>query len=195
MSLGGFLPHKRKQPRLFGLGCRPSDAIAAGVYKQVVLSVIIVNSSKYLESTRVITYIDGFNLYFGLKSQNWERYLWLDVQALSKNLLRPDQTLAHTKYFTARISAPPDKVKRQNTYLDAIGTLQNTTVRFGHYLNAPRSCRNCGYVYNAPQEKMTDVSIAVELLEDAFKDAFDTALLMTPTPACSACASRLIDTP
>ena len=40
---------------------------------------------------RVITYIDGFNLYFGLKSQGWERFLWLDVQALSRNLLKPDQ--------------------------------------------------------------------------------------------------------
>jgi len=39
---------------------------------------------------RVITYIDGFNLYFGLKSQGWERFLWLDVQALSRNLLKPD---------------------------------------------------------------------------------------------------------
>jgi len=39
---------------------------------------------------RAITYIDGFNLYFGLKSQGWERFLWLDVQALSRNLLKPD---------------------------------------------------------------------------------------------------------
>ena len=29
---------------------------------------------------RVVTYIDGFNLYFGLRSQGWERFLWLDVQ-------------------------------------------------------------------------------------------------------------------
>jgi uncharacterized LabA/DUF88 family protein len=129
--------------------------------------------------TRVITYIDGFNLYFGLKSQQWERYLWLDVQALSQNLLRPDQTLVHTKYFTARISSPPDKVKRQSTYIDAIGTLQSTTVRYGHYLTTPRTCRNCGFVYNAPQEKMTDVNIAVELLQDAFLDAFDTAILIS----------------
>ena len=41
----------------------------------------------------VITYIDGFNLYFGLKSERWERYLWLNVQALAENLLKPDQSL------------------------------------------------------------------------------------------------------
>jgi uncharacterized LabA/DUF88 family protein len=60
---------------------------------------------------RVIAYIDGFNLYFGLKSSRWDRYLWLNVQNLAGNLLKPDQTLIHTKYFTARVSSPADKVK------------------------------------------------------------------------------------
>ena len=59
-------------------------------------------------SNRVITYIDGFNLYFGLQSQGWERFLWLDVQALSRNLLKPDQTLARTKYFTSRVALHSD---------------------------------------------------------------------------------------
>src|SRR5437868_3537909 len=118
---------------------------------------------------RVITYIDGFNMYFGLKDQKWDRHLWLDVQALSRNLLKPDQQLVHTKYFTARLSQPPDKAKRQNTYIEAIQTLPDVSIYFGHYLSNPRTCRNCGFVYAAPQEKMTDVNIAVELLQDAFQ--------------------------
>ena len=128
---------------------------------------------------RVITYIDGFNLYYGLKSQGWERYLWLDVQALSRNLLKADQTLVHTKYFTSRIRGLPDKVKRQNTYIEAIQTLTDVSVAFGKYQSNPRTCRKCGFVYEAAQEKMTDVNIAVELLQDAFQDAFDTAVLIS----------------
>jgi uncharacterized LabA/DUF88 family protein len=128
---------------------------------------------------RVISYIDGFNMYYGLKSQNWDRYLWLDVQALSRSLLKSDQTLIYTKYFTARISQPADKVKRQNTYIEAIQTLPDVTVLFGNYMTTPRTCRNCGFVYNVAQEKMTDVNIAVELLQDAFQDAFDTAILIS----------------
>ena len=31
---------------------------------------------------RVNAYIDGFNLYFGLKSKGWRRYYWLDLRAL-----------------------------------------------------------------------------------------------------------------
>src|SRR5258708_33903232 len=128
---------------------------------------------------RVITYIDGFNLYFGLKSKGWERYLWLDVQALSRNLLKADQTLAYTKYFTARVSGEAGRVKRQNTYIEAIQTLPDVGIFFGHYLATPRKCRNCGFSYDVFQEKMTDVNIAVELLKDAFQDAFDVALLMS----------------
>ena len=128
---------------------------------------------------RVITYIDGFNLYFGLKSQGWGRYLWLDVQALSRTLLKPDQKLVATKYFTSRVGSPPDKVKRQNTYIEAIQTLPETSIYFGKYQTNPHTCRRCGYVHDAPQEKMTDVNIAVELLADAFNDAFDEAILIS----------------
>lgn len=52
---------------------------------------------------RVIAYVDGFNLYFGLKNAGFKRYYWLDVMALAGSLLKPGQTLAATHYFTARI--------------------------------------------------------------------------------------------
>ncbi len=56
---------------------------------------------------RVISYIDGFNLYFGLKSARLNRYLWLDLHNLSINLLKKPQQLVKVKYFTARITGPP----------------------------------------------------------------------------------------
>jgi hypothetical protein len=67
----------------------------------------------------------------------------------------------------------------QNTYIDAVQTLQDVNLCLGHYLVTPRECRRCGFIYDAPQEKMTDVNIAVELLGDAFQDVFDTALLIS----------------
>ena len=51
---------------------------------------------------RVIAYIDGFNLYFGLKADHGRKYLWLDLQALVESLLLPDQELQGVRYFTAR---------------------------------------------------------------------------------------------
>jgi len=128
---------------------------------------------------RLISYIDGFNLYYGLKSKGWERFLWLDIQALSRNLLRADQKLVHTKYFTSRINSPADKVKRQTTYLEAVSTLNDTSLYFGKYLTNPHTCRRCGHEHMAASEKMTDVNIAVELFQDAFQNAFDTAVLIS----------------
>ncbi|MCS6861184.1 MAG: hypothetical protein NZT92_12780 [Abditibacteriales bacterium] len=55
---------------------------------------------------RVIAYVDGFNLYFGLRSRGWRRYYWLNLQALALNLLKPSQQLVFTKYFTARDISP-----------------------------------------------------------------------------------------
>ena len=47
---------------------------------------------------RVIAYIDGFNLYYGISDKGWRRYLWLDLAALTRSLLVPGQQLAATKY-------------------------------------------------------------------------------------------------
>jgi uncharacterized LabA/DUF88 family protein len=128
---------------------------------------------------RVITYIDGFNLYFGLKSSRWQRYYWLNLQFLSQNMLHQDQALECVKYFTARIIDPPDKQKRQNTYLEALGTLNEFRIYYGKYQLNPRQCRNCGFEEKVPNEKMTDVQIAVELLADAYQNTFDTAIIIS----------------
>jgi len=131
---------------------------------------------------RVGAFIDGFNLYYGLRTKGWRRYYWLNLQRLAENLLKPDQHLVFTKYFTARISSTPDdphKNKRQATYLDALQTLPEFHLYFGKYFVTQQKCRRCGFVYDVPNEKMTDVNIAVQLLVDAFRDTFDEALLIS----------------
>lgn len=128
---------------------------------------------------RVIAYIDGFNLYFGIRSKGWRRYYWLNPRLLIENLLKSGQQLFLTKYFTARVSHNPGKHKRQATFLEAVGTLPDTQIYYGHYLPKAQKCRCCGAIWESHEEKMTDVNIAVELLNDAYADAFDTALLLS----------------
>ena len=36
--------------------------------------------------SRVILYVDGFNLYFGLRSKGWRKYYWLDLVHLARVL-------------------------------------------------------------------------------------------------------------
>ena len=131
---------------------------------------------------RVIAYVDGFNLYYGIKSMGWKRYYWLDIQALIRSLLKPGQQLVSTKYFTSRVSstpADPHKAKRQGTYLEALGTLPDFRITYGHYLAKPVRCRKCGAVWNSHEEKMTDVNMAVEMITDAYGNRFDTAVLVS----------------
>ena len=95
---------------------------------------------------RVMAYVDGFNLYFGLKDSSFKRYYWLDVSALAQSLLKPGQQLLATHDFTARIRAngrnSADQ-KRQNDYLEALA-LRGVRCQFGHYLQKTRQCRQCG---------------------------------------------------
>ena len=129
---------------------------------------------------RVIVYIDGFNLYYGIRTKRWRRYYWLDVRALSENLLRPGQRLVKVRYFTARISPSSiGRFKRQGAFLEALETRDNLHLHYGHYLAKSRRCSHCGANVIIYEEKMTDVNIAVELLGDAQDDAFDTAVIIS----------------
>ena len=131
---------------------------------------------------RVIVYIDGFNLYYGLRAAGLQRYYWLDLRRLAENLLRPGQTLAAARYFSARVQPDPtnpDKPARQQTYLDALETLPDLRIHYGYFLPKPRSCAARGTQWTTYEEKMTDVNIAVELLGDAQDDAFDTAVIVS----------------
>jgi len=96
---------------------------------------------------RVIAYVDGFNLYFGLKDSQFKKYYWLDLPAMATALLRPDQQLVATHYFTARIRTNgrnADDAKRQTTYIDALAAQSNLTVHEGHYLEKTQRCKTVG---------------------------------------------------
>ena len=128
---------------------------------------------------RVIAYIDGYNLYYGLREKGWRRFYWLNIQAMVRHLLKPDQTLVTTKYFTTIIRRPDDRRKRQAIFLEALQTLDDVQIYYGHFLADTVICRNCGYAYGTFHEKMTDVNISVELMSDAYQDRFDAALLVS----------------
>jgi uncharacterized LabA/DUF88 family protein len=130
--------------------------------------------------SRTIVYVDGFNLYFGLKSKSYKRYYWLDVQKLGENILRGNQNLTMVKYFTADIKTGTEKHRRQQTYLDAlICHCTKLKIIRGHYLIKERQCGKCGHIAQIPEEKKTDVNISSHMLVDAFTDQFDTAFLVS----------------
>jgi len=129
---------------------------------------------------RVVAYIDGFNLYFGLKADHGRMYLWLDLQALVESLLLPEQELRKVCYFTARLRDDPDGARRQSAYLDALASRCWKVVRVeGRFQEKNRSCGSCGARWVGYEEKETDVNIAATLIEDAVDDIYDTALIIS----------------
>jgi uncharacterized LabA/DUF88 family protein len=140
---------------------------------------------------RVFAYIDGFNLYFGLRESGLRHCYWLNLQRLAAGLLRPGQELVGTKYFTARIAGGrsgdeaklkrmlDEKRKRQSDFLEALATLNDFEMFEGHFLSKGVRCRSCQATWRTHEEKMTDVQIATELMDDAFDDRFDMALVVS----------------
>ncbi|MFA9213157.1 MAG: NYN domain-containing protein [Candidatus Methylacidiphilales bacterium] len=127
---------------------------------------------------RVVAYIDGFNLYFGMKEAGLKQCKWLNVKKLILNLLQQNQELIEVKYFTSRVSNNPDKQKRQSTYIDALESI-GVKVIYGNYQDGVQDCKRCGNVWKTAKEKMTDVNIATAIMIDAFKDEYDMAMLIS----------------
>jgi hypothetical protein len=135
---------------------------------------------------RTIVYVDGFNFYYG--EVRGTPYKWLDPVKLFSNLLGAQNNVVAVKYFTARViptARDPDVHVRQDTYLQAIAThCPLVQVHYGHFLRHDVSMEN----FNPPpntvkvwktEEKGSDVNIAVHLLNDAWLNSYDCAVVVS----------------
>ncbi len=132
------------------------------------------STSEKNKTQRVIVYIDGYNLYYGLRESYGSKYKWLDLQALATSILRPNMELVAVKYFTAITKSKDASKQRQEIYLKAL-QLHNDKVEvyLGRFLSKMKTCRSCNVAYRTFEEKKTDVNIACHILNDAYQDKFD----------------------
>lgn len=131
-----------------------------------------------MSNLRVNAYVDGFNLYYGLKSMGWGHFYWNDPFRLIEHLVRPGFELRKVQYFTARVKQPQDKRNRQTAYLDALRAHSRAEIILGQFYDKPRTCHACQARWISHEEKMTDTAIGVNLVADAFIGEFDVALLV-----------------
>ena len=131
-----------------------------------------------LKKERVIVYVDGFNLYFGILESGFLNCKWLNISKLVNNLLQINQKLITIKYFTSRVSNNPEKQKRQTTYIEALESV-GIKIYYGHYQSDATECRHCGNIWPTFHEKMTDVNIATQMMIDAYQDRYDMAMLIS----------------
>ncbi len=129
---------------------------------------------------RSTIYIDGFNLYYGaIKNTRWK---WLNLERFF-TLLRQDDDIQTIKYFTALISG--SHKPNQESYLLALETMPKVEILLGKFKKRTVECRvkHCNYSgtrrFEMPEEKRTDVNIALHMLHDAVSDNCDRFILVS----------------
>ncbi len=128
---------------------------------------------------RVAVYIDGFNLYHALLRFQDNRVKWLDLRALSERLISPQtEKIERIYYFSAYAKWLPGPMSRHEKYVKALAATGITCV-LGHFKHKDRKCIKCGHTWKGHEEKETDVNIGITLLNDAYKNLYDTAYLIT----------------
>ena len=132
-----------------------------------------------MRTERVIAYIDGYNLYFGLLDARLQTSRWLDLHGVCTALLKPRQRLELVRYFTTSVRNDPATARRQAIFIDALRARGGVEIDFGLFLSKPVTCRKCNTQWTKDEEKRTDVNIAVRLLNDAYDDRFDMAMVIS----------------
>jgi len=136
---------------------------------------------------RTNIYIDAFNLYFGALKET--PFRWLNITKLCRVLL-PKNDIKNIKYYTALVKPrknDPNQPIRQQTYLRALKTLPEVTIIYGHFLSheiemplAESIDGKLQYVkVIKTEEKGSDVNIATHLINDAYKNEYDIAVIVS----------------
>ncbi len=135
---------------------------------------------------RTVVYVDGFNFYYG--AVRGTHYKWLDPVALFGKVLGAQNAIVTVKYFTARVQPTPNDPNvnvRQDTYLRALQAhCPLVELHYGHFLRHEVRMEHA----NPPpqsvsvwknEEKGSDVNLALHVLNDAWRDAYDCAVIVS----------------
>jgi uncharacterized LabA/DUF88 family protein len=132
--------------------------------------------------------VDGFNFYYGAVRNT--PYKWLDFKRLFTLLLKPHNEICKIKYFTALVRSTPDdpnKTMRQQTFIRALEAyIPEIEVFYGHFLSHPTRAplanptgtQRYAEVIRT-EEKGSDVNLAVHVLNDAWLDLYDCAVVVS----------------
>jgi len=137
---------------------------------------------------RLIYLIDGFNLYHSvirLKRDTGYSAKWLDIASLCKSyvyLFGKDAKLQSIYYFSALpnylITSNPDKIDRHKKYLSCLKST-GVQIELGRFKEKEVYCDRCKSMILKHEEKETDVSIAIKLLEILFTDMCDSVIIVS----------------
>jgi len=118
-----------------------------------------------------VYFFDGFNFYHSLKEKHRE-YLWLDYWRLAEIFTPKTNKLSNVLLFTTYAKWRPESYMRHKKYLSVLRS-RGVEIILGKFYKKMRGCQICGNLYEAHEEKQTDINIAVSMLTWAIQDRFD----------------------
>lgn len=145
------------------------------------------------QDSRAIFYIDGLNLYNGIKELKMPQLKWLDVVELAKNIaMERKHSVLSVKYFTAIVHGGGPE-NRQETYIAALQAshrklfkLTKGVLKTKNDIQCSESecrkkitCQHCQKALRLTVEKRTDVNIACQMMSDLYENKFDVAYLIS----------------
>ena len=141
---------------------------------------------------RVNFLIDGFNLYHSCREA--EKALgtstkWLDIKKMLSSyhtvyaeIAKSKVSLGQIYYFSAfayhRISNDPDVVERHKAFVSCLKDVGIIT-EINQFKKKISRCPKCSHQWDKHEEKETDVSMAVKLIELFVLDACDMAVIVS----------------
>ena len=155
----------------------------------------------FFSPLRTIAYIDGFNLYFGCLTRA-KHCKWLDLQALAQRLIHehdPDSEITQVKYFTAPIKAglshygEASCIAQQDYLLSLKAHCPLIEIIEGEFYIVPGRYHANQHPVNfnerldvlRPEEKQTDVNIALHMLCDATDGLCEQQVLFSNDSDCA----------
>ena len=105
---------------------------------------------------------------------------WLDLREIAERLLpnRRDYRVVRIYYVSAK---KPDDVERSERHQQYINALKYREVEceLGHFVTEVVVCNGCGRKWNDDHEKESDINLALAVLDDAHRNVFDEAYIIT----------------
>ena len=128
---------------------------------------------------RVRAYIDGYNLYHSILRFGEPHLKWLDLWALCERFVPPvTGRLAGVHYFSAYATWLPASMARHKALVAALRS-KGVDVNLANFKLKDRRCPDCKHRYVSHEEKETDVHLALALLDHAWRDMYDRALIVS----------------
>ena len=123
---------------------------------------------------RTCVYIDGFNFYHSIHEQIKRKIVYYpSLRNLCENILKSlvdqEHSIEEIHYFTAEVSNSA-KLARQREYINALKK-EDVKIHYGKFVWKEK--------LNRYTEKRTDVNLATHLLNDAWLDKYDFAVVIS----------------